>query len=110
MPDNEEKRKVHKSFMKYTAQKILQELRNNHANLLPYFWVGAKNRKYQVWARNALSIAIRSNEAMMQKINYIHQNPVKAGIINDEIEYKYSTALHYVSEILVWDFVTKWEI
>ena len=37
MPDNEEKRKVHKSFMKYTAQKILQELRNNHANLLPYF-------------------------------------------------------------------------
>ena len=46
---------------------------------------------------------------MQQKMNYVHQNPVKAGIVANEIEYQYSSALHYKSEQAVWDFITKWE-
>ena len=88
---------------------ILRELRSKHSKVLPYFWVGAKDRKYQIWERNALSIEIHSNEVMLQKLKYIHQNPVKAGLVNSEMEYKYSSALHYLSEVINWDFITKWE-
>ena len=109
MQNDVEKTKVQQSFMKYTAQKILQEIRNNHPKVLPYFWVGAKDRKYQIWERNALSIEIHSNEVMLQKLKYIHQNPVKAGLVSSEMEYKYSSALHYLSEVIIWDFITKWE-
>ena len=109
MQNDVEKTKVQQSFMKYTAQKILQEIRNNPPKVLPYFWVGAKDRKYQIWERNALSIEIHSNEVMLQKLNYIHQNPVKAGLVSSEMEYKYSSALHYLSEVIIWDFITKWE-
>lgn len=106
--NNEEKKKVQQSFLKYTAQTMLKELRNNHPKVLPYFYVGAKDRKYQIWERNALSVEIHSDEVMLQKMNYIHENPVKAGIVANEIEYKYSSALHYSSADAVWDFVTKW--
>ena len=107
--NNEEKEKVQQSFMKYTAQMMLKEIRNNHPKVLSYFYVGAQDRKYQIWERNALSIEIHSNEVMQQKMNYVHQNPVKAGIVANEIEYQYSSALHYKSEQAVWDFITKWE-
>ncbi len=103
------KANVQQSFMKFTAQKILQELRNNHEKVLVHFRVNAKDRKYQIWERNALSIEIHSNEVMKQKMNYIHQNPVKAGIVKNATAYKYSTALHYSSQEIIWDFVTKWE-
>ncbi len=108
--NDDEKVKVQHSFMKYTAQRILEELQNNHPKVLPYFYVGAKDRKYQIWERNALSIEIHSNDVMLQKMNYMHQNPVKAGVVGNELEYKYSSALHYKTDKAVWDFVTKWEI
>ncbi len=107
MQNDVEKIKIQQSFMKYTAQKILQALRNNHSQVLSHFFVGAKDRKYQIWERNALSIEIHSNETMMQKLHYIHQNPVKVGLVVNEIDYKYSSALMYQSDKVVWDFVTK---
>jgi len=102
------KAKVQQSFMKFTSQKILQELRNNHQKVLTHFRVDAKDRKYQIWERNSLSIEIHSDEVMKQKMNYIHQNPVKAGIVETETAYNYSSALHYLSEDIIWDFVSKW--
>ena len=108
MQNDVEKIKIQQSFMKYTAQKILQALRNDHPQVLSHFFVGAKDRKYQIWERNALSIEIHSNETMMQKLHYIHQNPVKAGLVINEIDYKYSSTLTYQSDKVVWDFVTKW--
>lgn len=47
---------------------------------------------------------------MLQKLNYIHQNPVKAGLVANDIDDKYSSALQYSSHIVIWDFITKWEV
>ena len=43
------------SFMKFTAQQIIKELRNNHPEVLKHFEVNLKDRKYQIWKRNPLS-------------------------------------------------------
>jgi hypothetical protein len=32
---------------------------------------------------------------IVQKLNYIHENPVRAGLLNDAIAYRYSSAKDY---------------
>jgi putative transposase len=108
MGNAEVKAKLQQSFTKFTAQKILQELRNNHPNVLSKLLVDAADRKYQVWERNPLSIEIHNHSVMLQKINYIHQNPVRAGLVSVDTDYHYSSANFYVNNTVTWNFITKW--
>jgi putative transposase len=39
---------------------------------------------------------MQNEEIMIQKINYIHQNPVKRGYVDEEIHWRYSSARDYV--------------
>ena len=41
-----------------------------------------------------------------QKLEYIHYNPVEAGLCNLPEEYKYSTARFYETGVNDWGFVT----
>ena len=73
---------VQRDFMKYTGQQILRRLREIDSPYVDALRVGAKDRKFQVWERNALSFPLVSPRVVDQKINYIHMNAVKAGICN----------------------------
>ena len=67
--------------------------------------VNLKDRKFQVWQRNSLSIDLRTKKVYEQKLNYIHNNPVKAGICIFEEEYKYSSAKFYITNEKDCDFL-----
>ena len=67
----------------------------NHPAVSTQFKVDAKDREYQFWERNALSIELNTSEMLKQKLEYIHYNPVEAGLCNLPEEYKYSTARFY---------------
>ena len=108
--NNHKPQKVQQSFMKYTAQMILNDIKLNHPKVLEHFYVDAKDRKYQIWERNPLSVEIHSNEVMLQKLNYIHNNPLKAGICSLAEDYIYSSASLYIKNKTVWNFLTKWEL
>jgi putative transposase len=41
-----------------------------------------------------------------QKLDYIHLNPVVAGLCQYPEDYKYSSASFYTSNDLKWDFLT----
>ena len=97
---------VQRDFMKYTAQKIKQDLIKNHPAVLAHFKVDAKDREYQFWERNALSIELNTLEMFKQKLKYIHYYPVMAGLCNLPEEYKYSTAGFYETGVNDWGFVT----
>lgn len=97
---------VQRDFMKFTAQKIKQDLIKNHPAVLAHFKVNAKDREYQFWERNALSVELNTLELLKQKLEYIHYNPVIAGICNLPEEYKYSTAKFYETGVNDWGFVT----
>ena len=94
--------------MKFTAQMIIKDLRNNHPQVLEQFFVGARDRKYQVWERNPLSIELRSEGVLLQKLLYIHNNPVKAGLSLTAEAFLYSSASLYATDVSVWDFLEKW--
>ena len=96
---------VQRDFMKYNAQKIKQNLKKNHPTVLAHFKVDAKDREYQVWERNALSVELNTLEMLMQKLDYIHYNQVMAGLCNLPEEYKYSTARFYETGVNDWSIV-----
>ena len=101
--------KVQQSFMKYTSQTMIKELRNNHPKVLEHFKVNAKDRVYQIWERNSLSIELRSNETFFQKLDYIHQNPIKAKLVEKAEDYYYSSASLYLNNNTKWHFLNKWD-
>lgn len=59
LPDNDPEA-GQRDFLKYTAQRIKKDLEKNHPAVLPHFKVDAKDREYQFWERNALSVELRN--------------------------------------------------
>src|SRR4051794_13080346 len=91
-------------LLKYTAQMIIKDLRNNHQRVLAIFKVMASDRKYQVWERNALTVLLWSHSLFKQKVDYIHSSPVVAGIWRFPEEFKYSSASFYLKADSRWSF------
>ncbi len=94
------------TFLKYTAQQIKADLQKNYPEILAQLKVKSKDRKYQLWKRNALSIELISDKVYQQKLDYIHYNPVKAGICNLPEQYRYSSASFYEQNKTEWEFLT----
>lgn len=90
---------VQQSFMKFTAQQIKFDLQKNNPALLERFHVNAKDRSFQFWERNSLTVDLFSPIVLNQKLDYIHNNPVKAGICDLPENYYYSSASYYRSGV-----------
>jgi putative transposase len=59
---------------------------------------GAKNKTnkhYQFWQQNNHPKELETNVSKDQKLNYIHMNPVKAGLVDEPEHYKWSSARDY---------------
>lgn len=97
---------VQRDFLKHTAQEIKADMIRNRTSMLNDFLVNAKDRKYQMWERNALSVDLWSEKVLVQKLKYIHENPVRAGFCKYPEEYKYSSALLYKTGVDNWGFLT----
>ncbi len=87
--------KIQHSFMKFTAQQIKFNLLKSNNNMLSELKVDAKDRKYQIWERNPLSVDLINEKRFIQKMSYIHFNPVKAKMCSFPEEYHYSSAKFY---------------
>jgi putative transposase len=100
---------VQRDFLRHTAQEIKADLQLNHPKVLARFEVKAKDRQYQFWERNSLSVELRTDKVFQQKLNYIHHNPVKAGLCNLPEEYRYSSASLYEINKTEWEFLTHYK-
>ena len=56
------------------------------------------NNDFQLWQQNNHPIELVSNFMIDQKLGYIHENPVKAGIVQKAEHYIYSSARNYTNE------------
>ena len=95
--DDIERPDFQRDLLKFTGQTILREMKKNHLNIYESLYVGAKDRKYQFWERNPLSVPLFSQKVVEQKINYIHANPVRSNwnLAFEPQDYKYSSARYY---------------
>ena len=55
----------------------------------------SNNKGFQLWQQDNHPIELSSNEMIEQKKEYIHNNPVKAGLVWEAEHYKYSSAIDY---------------
>lgn len=92
-----------RDFKKFTANQLLEKIQQPQESrrdwMLKRFEFAAKkhqrNSQYQVWTHENHAIELFSNDFTKQKLNYIHQNPVRAGIVREAHEYMYSSACNY---------------
>ena len=89
-----------REFKSYTAKQILLSIELESESrrdwMLNLFEFAAKkhkrNEKYQVWTHENHPELIYSDKFLFQKMNYIHENPVRAGIVENPEDYLYSSA------------------
>ena len=87
-----------RKFKSFTARKIIDYLiEANRTYILKQlrFIDHTHNSEYKVWQEGYHPKQIYSLEMMEQKIDYIHYNPVKAGFVDFETDWKYSSARNY---------------
>ena len=54
------------------------------------------NKQYKIWTNNNHPIEIIFDDFFYQKLNYIHDNPVRAGLVHQQKDYIYSSATNYL--------------
>ncbi len=55
----------------------------------------SNNKDYQFWQQDNHPILLGDEVMMQQKLRYIHENPVRAGIVYEPQHYVYSSAINY---------------
>ncbi len=93
-----------RKFKAHTAKEILKLLeQNNVRTILDQLTFYKKAHKtqtvYQFWQEGTQPKHISSEKMMIEKINYIHQNPVKRGYVDDARDWRYSSARDYEDEV-----------
>jgi putative transposase len=53
------------------------------------------NTKFQLWQNESHPIELTNNIIAHQKLNYLHYNPVEAGFVLRQEDWKYSSAIDY---------------
>lgn len=98
----------HASFNKFTAHQFQKTLKLNNPELLNQFKVEETERKYRFWQRDALAVLMDSKEKVIQKIDYIHNNPLqeKWNLAETPESYKWSSANFYETETDEFNLIT----
>ncbi len=93
-----------RDFKRFTSRRIMQ-LIDDHSLESRKKWmhvVFAYHAKYnkrsddkQFWTYENHAVELETNEMIDSKLNYIHENPVRAGWVEEQEHYLYSSARNY---------------
>ena len=92
-----------RDFKKYTSKAFIELISTSgesRKELIPCLFAHAAKRQnkageFQVWTHENHAVEVYGNSFVQTKVEYIHNNPVLAGIVNKAEDYKYSSAGNY---------------
>jgi REP element-mobilizing transposase RayT len=93
-----------RDFKKFTGKKIIKAIQENNKEsrrewMLNIFKqageANSRNSTYQFWRQENHPKELFSSGFTVQKLNYIHNNPVESGIVEKAEDYLYSSARDY---------------
>ena len=92
-----------RDFKKFTSSKIIKNIKeekDGRRNWLLWIFKSAgirnpNNRDYQLWQQNSHPEELISNNFTDQKLDYIHNNIMKTGIVANPEDYLYCSARDY---------------
>lgn len=65
----------------------------------------SNNNNFQFWQQHNKPIELTNDKIIQQKLDYIHNNPVKEGIVFKAEDYVFSSAVDYCGEKGMLDIV-----
>ena len=94
-------------FKKFTAKTILEKIQNEPESrrewMLERFKLATethlRNKNYQFWQYGNHAEEIFTEHFLWSKLDYIHMNPVRAGIVTRIDDYIYSSASNYINGV-----------
>jgi len=95
-----------RDFKKYTSKtvlKMIQEIPESRREWLLYRFEFAgkfdnRIKKYKFWQETNHAVELDTNKLINQRINYTHDNPVRAMIVGKQEDYLFSSARDYSGE------------
>ena len=105
-----------RDFKKYTAGRILETIANEPESrkewmLHRFAWnasTHSRNANYQVWTHENHTVHVYASDFFINKLEYIHNNPVRAGWVMYPEEYLYSSAKALLQNIPGQIMLTPW--
>lgn len=94
-------------FKRFTSKSVVKAIIDNPLESRKGFFLeqflkaGSKSSNvntFQFWRHDNKPIELWSNKVIDEKINYIHNNPVKRGLVSRAEDYMYSSAKDYAGE------------
>lgn len=92
-----------RDFKKFTAKNIIESIIDSNESrqewMLNRFQFNAqrhsRNENYEMWTHENHAMVIYSPQLAQEKLEYLHNNPVKTGIVRRPEDYIYSSASNY---------------
>ena len=99
-----------RDFKNFTSKQFLEIVNSNKESrkdwmtmVFKYHAKFKKGQNYQIRTHENHAEHIYSQKFLEQKINYIHQNPVRVGIVHQPEDYIYLSARNYADEESILD-------
>ena len=85
------------SLLKYTAHLFKKKLQKEDREKLESYKVNSSTKNYEFWQRDSLAVPVFTREVALQKLKYIHNNPLAEywQLAKHPCDYKYSSAKYY---------------
>lgn len=104
----------------YTSKQMLQTIASGKESrekwMLDIFRKNAlkhqRNSRYQIWTHENHAMEVYSSRFFENKLDYIHNNPIRAGWVSKPEDYLYSSAKIYAGEegfVKVEPIIRKWK-
>jgi putative transposase len=93
-----------RDIKKYTSKQIIKAIQENGAesrkewmlNIFGYTGRNNNNNKdFQFWKQDYHPVELSNAQRLKQRLDYLHENPVRSGMVWEPWHYKFSSAIDY---------------
>jgi putative transposase len=105
--ENKDLALVLRNIKSFTAMKLIDAIINNTSesrreNMLQVFEMEGKksssNFRFKFWEHENHPVLLNTETMYLQRLNYLHYNPVTAGFVTEPWHWKYSSAIDYYTK------------
>jgi putative transposase len=97
---------IMRDMKKYTAMQLIKNIKENPRESRKEWMVAifekagkynSNNTNYQFWQQDNHPLILNDDGKYSKALEYIHQNPVTAGLVDDSLAYPWSSAKDYAA-------------
>lgn len=95
---------IMRDLKKFTSKQIIKSIQENSVEsrkewMLNIFNYAGKNnnnnKNFQFWKQDYHPVELNTPAKVQQRLDYLHENPVKSGLVWEPHHYKYGSAIDY---------------